>query len=172
MSLLSRLCVLARYIKSEEIPFQVDPAQEKVVHVPLEVDGQTFHITALSMGGPGTSAVYAWPSFSLYRIGSLSIFADPVEVPLDPDHRQGPAVPSTTVPVSISRERPRAAHAPRTAIDVDIEREVDLPVGRVDIFRDKIQRFAQGPVRGILVSAGKAAVTCHIRIQNRGKPAR
>lgn len=44
-------------------------------------------ITALSMGGPGTSAVYAWPSFGLYRIGSLSIFAECIEVPLTADHR-------------------------------------------------------------------------------------
>ncbi len=39
-------------LSSEEIPFEMDPTQEKVMHVPLEVDGQTFHITALSMGNP------------------------------------------------------------------------------------------------------------------------
>ncbi|MEE8497842.1 MAG: histidinol-phosphate transaminase [Acidimicrobiia bacterium] len=44
-------------------------------------------IAALSMGGPGTSAVYAWPSFGLYRIGSLAIFSDTIEVPLDSLHR-------------------------------------------------------------------------------------
>ncbi|MCH7585722.1 MAG: histidinol-phosphate transaminase [Acidobacteria bacterium] len=44
-------------------------------------------ITALSMGGPATSAVYAWPSFELYRIGSLAIFSDTIEVPLDDLHR-------------------------------------------------------------------------------------
>jgi diaminopimelate epimerase len=30
----------------------LEPVQEKVVHVPLEVNGRTFHITALSMGNP------------------------------------------------------------------------------------------------------------------------
>lgn len=44
-------------------------------------------ITALSMGGPGTSAVYAWPSFGLYRIGSLAIFAEAIEVQLTSEHR-------------------------------------------------------------------------------------
>jgi histidinol-phosphate aminotransferase len=44
-------------------------------------------ITALSMGGPGTSSVYAWPSFSLYRIASQAIFATSIEVPLDSQHR-------------------------------------------------------------------------------------
>ena len=37
---------------SQEIPFDVTPEQDKVVHVPLDVDGQMFHITALSMGNP------------------------------------------------------------------------------------------------------------------------
>ena len=39
-------------LASEEIPFELEPAQEKVVHVPLEVNGRTFYITALSMGNP------------------------------------------------------------------------------------------------------------------------
>ncbi|HEX9724759.1 MAG TPA: diaminopimelate epimerase [Vicinamibacteria bacterium] len=39
-------------LASHEIPFELEPAQEKVVHVPLEVNGRTFHITALSMGNP------------------------------------------------------------------------------------------------------------------------
>ena len=44
-------------------------------------------ITALTMGGIDTSAVYAWPSFGLYRIGSLAILASAIEVPLDAEHR-------------------------------------------------------------------------------------
>ena len=44
-------------------------------------------ITALSVGGPGTSAVYSWPAFSLYRIASRAAFTKSFEVPLDQDHR-------------------------------------------------------------------------------------
>jgi histidinol-phosphate aminotransferase len=44
-------------------------------------------ITALCMGGPGTSSVYGWPSFSLYRIGSRAAFTDDFAVPLTADHR-------------------------------------------------------------------------------------
>lgn len=44
-------------------------------------------ITALCMGGPGTSSVYGWPSFSLYRIGSRTALADDIAVPLTADHR-------------------------------------------------------------------------------------
>jgi histidinol-phosphate aminotransferase len=44
-------------------------------------------ITALSMGGPGTSAVHAWPSFGLYMTGPLAAFAESIAVPLTADHR-------------------------------------------------------------------------------------
>ncbi|MGF1618595.1 MAG: histidinol-phosphate transaminase [Acidimicrobiia bacterium] len=41
---------------------------------------------ALSMGGPGTSAVYAWPSFVMYRIISRWAATEAIEVPLDSSH--------------------------------------------------------------------------------------
>lgn len=41
---------------------------------------------ALSMGGPETSAVYAWPSFVMYRIISRWAATEAIEVPLDPNH--------------------------------------------------------------------------------------
>jgi histidinol-phosphate aminotransferase len=44
-------------------------------------------ITALSTGGPGTSAVHAWPSFGLYMTGPRAAFAESIAVPLTPDHR-------------------------------------------------------------------------------------
>lgn len=43
--------------------------------------------TALAVGGPGTSAVYATPSFKLYRIATIAAGAEPIEVPLDAAHR-------------------------------------------------------------------------------------
>lgn len=44
-------------------------------------------IAALAMGGAGTSAVYSWPSFGLYRIGTQASFSEGIEVPLDAGHR-------------------------------------------------------------------------------------
>lgn len=44
-------------------------------------------VAALAMGGPGTSAVYSWPSFGLYRIATKASFAEGIEVPLDVEHR-------------------------------------------------------------------------------------
>lgn len=37
---------------------------------------------AQSVGGPGTSAVYAWPSFVMYPIASKWAMTEPIEVPL------------------------------------------------------------------------------------------
>lgn len=37
---------------------------------------------ALTIGGPGTSAVYAWPSFVMYRVISRWAMSEPIEVPL------------------------------------------------------------------------------------------
>jgi histidinol-phosphate aminotransferase len=44
--------------------------------------GLITHI-ALATGGPGTSAVYAWPSFVMYRIASRWAMTEMIEVPLD-----------------------------------------------------------------------------------------
>lgn len=42
---------------------------------------------ALAVGGPGTNAVYAWPSFVVYRLGAMWAMSERREVPLDADHR-------------------------------------------------------------------------------------
>jgi histidinol-phosphate aminotransferase len=44
---------------------------------------------ALAVGGPGTSSVYSWPSFVMYRIASGWAMSEPIEVPLV-DHTQDP----------------------------------------------------------------------------------
>jgi len=49
--------------------------------------GSTGLISAIAtaVGGPGTSSVYAWPSFVMYRIVSRIAMTEPIEVPLTPD---------------------------------------------------------------------------------------
>jgi histidinol-phosphate aminotransferase len=47
--------------------------------------GLLGHI-AIAVGGPGTSAVYAWPSFVMYRIASRWAMSEMIEVPLDAGH--------------------------------------------------------------------------------------
>ena len=48
---------------------------------------QLLGCIALSTGGPGTSAVYASPSFVMYPIATLVAGARPIEVPLDDEWR-------------------------------------------------------------------------------------
>lgn len=48
---------------------------------------QLLGCIALAVGGTGTSAVYASPSFVMYPIASLVAGAEPIEVPLDDEWR-------------------------------------------------------------------------------------
>jgi histidinol-phosphate aminotransferase len=47
--------------------------------------GLIGHI-AVAVGGPGTSAAYAWPSFVMYRIATRWAMSEAIEVPLDENH--------------------------------------------------------------------------------------
>ncbi len=44
---------------------------------------ELLRVTAMALGGPGTAAVYAWPSFVIYRLGSVLAMTERIEVPLD-----------------------------------------------------------------------------------------
>ncbi len=57
----------------------VDPAQIWVGAGSSEL----LRIMALAVGGPGTSALYAWPSFVIYRLATTLAMSEPIEVPLD-----------------------------------------------------------------------------------------
>ena len=46
---------------------------------------ENLRCTALSVGGPGTSAVFAAPSFVMYTIGTRLAHAEPIVVPLTAD---------------------------------------------------------------------------------------
>jgi len=44
---------------------------------------ELLRVVALAVGGPGTSAVYPWPSFVIYRLASVLAMSERVEVPLE-----------------------------------------------------------------------------------------
>lgn len=46
-----------------------------------------LRVISLAVGGPGTSAVYAWPSFVVYRMAPLLAGSDLIEVALTDDQR-------------------------------------------------------------------------------------
>lgn len=51
---------------------------------------ELLRVFALAVGGAGTSAVYAWPSFIIYRLASVLAESEPIEVPLTADHQLDP----------------------------------------------------------------------------------
>ena len=51
---------------------------------------ELLRVFALALGGIGTSAVYGWPSFIIYRLASVLAGSETVEVPLTADHRLEP----------------------------------------------------------------------------------
>ncbi|NQV07450.1 aminotransferase class I/II-fold pyridoxal phosphate-dependent enzyme [bacterium] len=73
-------------------------------------------MTGLACGGPGTSAVFAEPSFPLYRIATLASGATPMAVPLDAEHRHdldamAAAIrPDTTVVYVCNPNNPTGTH--------------------------------------------------------------
>jgi histidinol-phosphate aminotransferase len=48
---------------------------------------ELLRVASQAMGGQATSAVYPWPSFIIYRMGSVLAGSTPIEVPLTPDYR-------------------------------------------------------------------------------------
>jgi histidinol-phosphate aminotransferase len=46
-----------------------------------------LRVVSAAVGGEGTSAIYPWPSFVVYRIGSVLAGSTPIEVPLTAEYR-------------------------------------------------------------------------------------
>jgi histidinol-phosphate aminotransferase len=84
-------------------------------------------IASLCMGGRGTSSVYGWPSFSLYRIGSRTAFTEDIAVGLTSDHRHDldamrAAVRSDTTAVYVCNpNNPTSTHVGGSALENFIE---------------------------------------------------
>lgn len=77
---------------------------------------ELMYVTALAVGGLGTSAVYAAPSFGLYRIATQLALAEGIEVSLDSDHRHDldgmlrAIRPDTTVVYLCNPNNPTGTH--------------------------------------------------------------
>jgi histidinol-phosphate aminotransferase len=84
-------------------------------------------ITGLSMGGPGTSAVHAWPSFGLYSTATRAAFAEPISIPVDAEHRHdldamaGAVRDDTTVVYICNPNNPTSTHVPGDALEAFID---------------------------------------------------
>ena len=82
---------------------------------------ELLRVIAMAVGGPGTSAVYAWPSFVIYRLASMLSMSDRIEVPLvDHRHDLGALAAAvrddTTVVYVCNPNNPTGTHLPARAI--------------------------------------------------------
>jgi histidinol-phosphate aminotransferase len=88
---------------------------------------ELMYVTALAVGGPGTSAVYAAPSFGLYRIATRLAMADGIEVPLDGDDRHdldamlAAIRADTTVVYVCNPNNPTGTHVPAARVEAFVD---------------------------------------------------
>jgi histidinol-phosphate aminotransferase len=103
--------------------------------------GSTQLITsiALAVGGPGTSAVYADPSFIMYPIASRMAASAEVAVPLDADMRHdleamlGAIRDDTTLVYVCNPNNPSGTHVPGP----DVRRFIDAVPDRITVVVDE-----------------------------------
>jgi histidinol-phosphate aminotransferase len=86
---------------------------------------------ALAMGGPGTSAVFAVPSFPLYRKATQIAHSEPIPVALDGEHRHDPAAmlaavrADTTLVYLCNPNNPTGTHLGADAVAAFVEGVTD-----------------------------------------------
>ena len=83
---------------------------------------ELLRVVASAMGGPGTTAVYAWPSFVVYRLASIVAGAERKEIPLrdhvhDLDAMLDALDSSTSVVYVCNPNNPTGTHVSAAAIE-------------------------------------------------------
>lgn len=100
---------------------------------------EILRCAALAVGGPGTSAVYADPSFVMYRIATMVAGAEPIAVPLDAnlDHDLDAMLSAirddTTIVYVCNPNNPTGGHLPGP----DVARFLDAVPERVLVIVDE-----------------------------------
>ncbi|NNC91774.1 MAG: histidinol-phosphate transaminase [Acidimicrobiia bacterium] len=88
---------------------------------------ELMYVTALAVGGSATSAVYASPSFGLYRIATRLAMADGIEVPLDADFRHdldrmlAAIRPDTTIIYLCNPNNPTGTHVSAESVQAFVD---------------------------------------------------
>ncbi len=88
---------------------------------------ELLRVIGTALGGPGTTAVYAWPSFVIYRLATVLGGGSPREIPLTDDHvhdldaMRAAIDGSTTVVYVCNPNNPTGSHLTGEAIERFIE---------------------------------------------------
>jgi len=109
---------------------------------------QLLGCTALAVGGRGTSAVYASPSFVMYTIYAVLSGAESIEVPLDRGHAHdldamAAAIrPDTTVVYVCNPNNPTSTHVSGDALQAFVE---SVPDGAVVVIDEAYAEYVTAP---------------------------
>jgi histidinol-phosphate aminotransferase len=98
---------------------------------------ELLRVIAMATGGPGTSALYAWPSFIIYRLASILTMTDRIEVPLSHHRHDLDAMlkairADTTVVYVCNPNNPTGTHLPAKAIAAFVEQIPDRVLVVID----------------------------------------
>jgi histidinol-phosphate aminotransferase len=98
---------------------------------------ELLRVIASAVGGPGTSAVYAWPSFVVYRLASILAMSDRVEVQLVEQRHDLAALAAairddTTVVYLCNPNNPTGTHVGAPAVAMFVEQVPDRVLVVID----------------------------------------
>ena len=98
---------------------------------------ELLRVIAMAVGGPGTSAVYGWPSFIIYRLASMLMMTQRIEVPLrahvhDLDAMRAAIRDDTAVVYVCNPNNPTGSHVSSAALGAFVESVPDSVLVVVD----------------------------------------
>lgn len=126
---------------------------------------EILRVAALAAGGPGTTAVYSWPSFSIYRLGTVLALSAPVEVPLDGSGTHDVAAmtaalrPDTTVVYVCNPNNPTGTYLPPDAVGALVDA---VPESALVVVDEAYEEYVTRP--GHVSAIGVAVERPHVLV--------
>lgn len=126
---------------------------------------EILRVAALAVGGPGTTAVFASPSFSIYRLGSILAHGTPVEVPLDGarthdvDAMVAAVRPDTTIVYVCNPNNPTGSYLPPDAVAALVD---GVPESALVVVDEAYEEFVTRP--GHVSAIGLALDRPHVLV--------
>ena len=109
---------------------------------------ELLRVIGIAVGGLGTSAVYAWPSFIIYRLASIIGMSEPIEIALAEGHRHdldgmlAAIRPDTTVVYVCNPNNPTGSHLSGSEISAFLRA---VPEGVLVVIDEAYHEYVTAP---------------------------